>query len=107
MNTEQVKQVTEAIKTLNINVNSETGKRAIIAVADKVGLYLITKEVMGFLLWLTFFGVLFFLLKVVKNGINKEERVEKYKSAIGALELSETWDKQQYRRLTEEHENKS
>lgn len=48
MDTESVKQIVEAIKTINLNVDSETGLKAIQAIADKIGYWLIVKEVLGF-----------------------------------------------------------
>jgi len=48
MNTEQIKQIVETIKTMNININSATGQKAVEHVADKVGQYLILQAIFQF-----------------------------------------------------------
>lgn len=47
MDQNTTKQLIEAIKTININMNSETGQKAISVIADKLSQYLIFKEVLA------------------------------------------------------------
>lgn len=82
MNTEDIKQIIETIKTMNININSVTGQKALEHVADKVGNYLIFQAVLNFAgqLLLIMLGLAFFILayrlftKLSKDEVSKNRQ---------------------------------
>lgn len=80
MDTTQVKQIVEAIKTINLNINSDTGVKAVEAVANKIGFWLIMREVFYFIEFLiggiviVIIGLLAYkiILKQIKANRDKE-----------------------------------
>jgi len=78
MDTESVKQIVEAIKTINLNVDSETGLKAIQTIADKIGFWLIIKEVLGFwlilLLIILGFVTVISAYKLILKGIDSDKQ---------------------------------
>ena len=70
MNTELVKQVLETVKTINLNVNSDTGKEALIGVVTQLKPVIVLMVLQPFIL--TGLGLITTIICVIAIGKTME-----------------------------------
>lgn len=74
MNPEQIQQIVETIKTLNININDATTQKLVEVVLPVVKMYLIKEYVSMGLSWLAGIAVCFTLYKIVNLIIKQRSQ---------------------------------
>lgn len=99
MDVSNVKEIVETIKTLNLNINSETGRLAIETVAQKAQLYLLLVLLKDFLTNAMIVGGLvtgvIAFYKIVKAGIDQGT----FRDSLNKLDLEEQEHRKVYERI--------
>lgn len=72
MNPEQITQIVEAIKTLNININDATTQKIADAILPVVKMYLMKEYFDMFLGYITLVLLGYMLYKIAKLALNKK-----------------------------------
>ncbi len=95
----QVKQIVETIKTLNLNIDSVTAQKAVSDIADKVGVYLILRIALEFVLYGSLIlGSFIIFLKII-NALRDADKENLIRRGLGGLDLSDKEQRDTYERI--------
>ncbi len=86
MNAGELQKVIESIKTLNLNVNSETGKEAVEVIAERAVFYLIAKEILVFIGGLCLGIVVLLIVFMVVNILKKVIAADNFTRSLRTIE---------------------